>query len=141
MSARTFSARSFPLAQWVPYLPGEFEYISLQTEITVADRKTQEELRYLRWFGNEMREFSDSAALCECLDLVITIDTSATHLAGALGRTAWVLVPFDNDWRWLIGREDSPWYPTVRVFRQKTRGDWDEVLKRVAGELRVQFAR
>lgn len=141
VSARTFSARSFPLAQWAPYLPGEFEYISLQTEITASDRNTLEELRCLRWFGNDMREFSDSAALCECLDLVITIDTSATHLAGALGRTAWVLAPFDNDWRWLIGREDSPWYPTVRVFRQKTRGDWDEVLKRVAGELRVQFAR
>jgi tetratricopeptide (TPR) repeat protein len=141
VSARTFSARSFPLAQWIAYLPAEFEYISLQTEITAADRKTLEEFPLLRRFENEMLEFADSAALCECLDLVITIDTSAAHLAGALGRMVWVLVPFDNDWRWLIGREDSPWYPTARVFRQKTRGDWDGVLKRVAEEMRVQLGR
>ena len=139
VGARTYSARSYPLAKLVPYLTAGFEYIGLQTEITEADRKTLTEYPAIRQFDGELRDFSDTAALCECLDLVVTMDTSATHLAGALGKKAWVLVPFDGDWRWLVDREDSPWYPTVRVFRQKSRGDWDGVFKRVAEELRAEF--
>ena len=135
VGARTFSARSYPLAKLVPYLPGGFEYIGLQTEITEADLRTLTEYPAIRRCDGELRDFSDTAALCECLDLVITMDTSATHVSGALGRNTWVLVPFDGDWRWLVDREDSPWYPTVRVFRQKSRGDWDGVFKRVAEEL------
>ena len=135
VGARTFSERSFPLAMWVPYLADGLEYVCLQTEITEADRKTLVESPAIRRFDGELRDFSDTAALCECLDLVITVDTSLTHLSGALGQKAWVLVPFDGDWRWLIDREDSPWYPTVRVFRQKSRGDWAGVIARVAEQL------
>jgi tetratricopeptide (TPR) repeat protein len=135
VGARTFSERSFPLARWVPYLADELEYVCMQTEITEADRQTLLESPAIRRFADELMDFSGTAALCECLDLVISVDTSIAHLAGALGRPTWVLLPFDNDWRWLIGREDSPWYPTVRVFRQKSRGDWAEVFARVAEQL------
>ena len=138
VGARTFSARSYPLAKLIPHLTSDFEYIGLQTEITATDRKTLMEHPVIRQFEGELRDFSDTAALCECLDLVITMDTSATHLAGALGKNAWVLVPFDGDWRWLVDREDSPWYPTVRVFRQKSRGDWDGVFKQVTERLRAE---
>jgi tetratricopeptide (TPR) repeat protein len=141
VGARTYSARSYPLAKLVAYLPDGFEYVGLQTEITEADRKTLADHPAIRQFDGELRDFSDTAALCECLDLVITMDTSATHLAGALGKKAWVLVPFDGDWRWLVDRADSPWYPIVRVFRQTVRGDWDGVFKRVAEELRAEYGR
>ena len=72
-----------------------------------------------------IRDFTDTAALIEQLDLVIGVDTSVVHLAGALGRPVWTLLPFAPDWRWLMERTDSPWYPTMKLFRQKVRGNWD----------------
>ena len=77
----------------------------------------------------------DTAALLAELDLIITVDTSIAHLAGALGRPAWVLLPFAPDWRWQLVREDSPWYPTLRLFRQSRPGDWPSVIARVRTEL------
>lgn len=82
-----------------------------------------------------IRDFGDTAALICRLDLVISIDTSVAHLAGALGKPVWLLLPKACDWRWLMGREDSPWYPTMRLFRQKRQGEWGEVVERVAREL------
>ncbi|UCD82320.1 MAG: tetratricopeptide repeat protein [Desulfobacterales bacterium] len=90
-------------------------------------------------FGPEFEDFSDTAALIANLDLVISIDTSVAHLAGALGKPVWVLLPHNADWRWLLDREDSPWYPTMRLFRQKTRGDWSEVFDRVAQNLQQKM--
>jgi tetratricopeptide (TPR) repeat protein len=84
----------------------------------------------------ELGDFHETAALIEALDLLITVDTAAAHLAGALGRPAWVMLPFAADWRWLLEREDSPWYPSLRLFRQATPGDWRDVVERVAGALR-----
>jgi len=75
-----------------------------------------------------INDFADTAALISQLDLVITIDTSVAHLAGALGAETWLMVPFSPDWRWGIGRNDSPWYPTMRLFRQQRRGDWGTVI-------------
>ncbi|GFO53247.1 hypothetical protein GMSM_02540 [Geomonas sp. Red276] len=86
--------------------------------------------------GCSIRDFADTAAIMAGLDLVIAVDTAVAHLAGALAKPVWVLLPTGNDWRWLMEREDSPWYPTARLFRQRRRGDWDEVLARVAAELR-----
>ncbi len=83
----------------------------------------------------ELEDFADTAALVAALDLVITVDTSVAHLAGALGRPVWLLNRFDTDWRWLLERDDSPWYPTLRQFRQTTDGDWDDVIARVRDSL------
>ncbi len=84
-----------------------------------------------------LEDFADTAATIQELDLVISIDTAVAHLAGALGKPVWTLLPFAPDWRWMLEREDTPWYPTMRLFRQLAPGDWASVIKRVAGELRV----
>ncbi|MDR2212461.1 MAG: hypothetical protein LBE21_02395, partial [Pseudomonadales bacterium] len=80
-------------------------------------------------------DFGDTAAAIEQCDLVISVDTAVAHLAGALGKPLWLLLPFIADWRWLLDRNDSPWYPTARLFRQRRRGDWDGVIAKVAEEL------
>ena len=84
---------------------------------------------------SELKDFTDTAAVVANLDLIITVDTSVAHLAGAMARAVWVLLPAVPDWRWLLDREDSPWYPTMRLFRQKTSGDWKPVFERVEAEL------
>ncbi len=84
---------------------------------------------------DECDDFLDTAALVANLDLVISVDTAVAHLAGALGRPVWLLNRFESEWRWLLDREDAPWYPTMRIFRQARRGDWDEVMERVASAL------
>ena len=81
--------------------------------------------------GDGIRDFGDTAAILEALDLLISVDTAAAHVAGALARPVWVLLPFNADWRWLRTREDSPWYPGMRLFRQSRRGDWTGVVNRV----------
>jgi hypothetical protein len=88
----------------------------------------------LDWM-NECEDFSDTAALVVNLDLVISVDTSVAHLAGALGKPVWLLNRFESEWRWQLDREDSPWYPTMRIFRQSALNDWDGVVERVASEL------
>ena len=80
-------------------------------------------------------DFDGTAALVAELDLVVSVDTSIAHLAGALARPVWVLLPYAPDWRWQHGRTDSPWYPTARLFRQRTRGDWDGVIASVHAAL------
>ena len=85
--------------------------------------------------GKELSDFSDTAAVISNLDLVISVDTSVAHLAGAMGKPVWVLIPFVPDWRWMLVREDSPWYPTMRLFRQAIKNGWDDVIQRVAQEL------
>jgi ADP-heptose:LPS heptosyltransferase len=78
---------------------------------------------------------ADTAALIEQLDLVIAVDTAVAHLAGALGKPVWVMLPTDPDWRWMLGREDSPWYPTMRLFRQARQGEWAPVIAAVRSAL------
>jgi ADP-heptose:LPS heptosyltransferase len=86
-------------------------------------------------FTSDLHDFADTAGMMAHLDLVIAVDTSVAHLAGALAKPVWVLIPTMPDWRWMLQREDSPWYPTMRLFRQTTRGDWNEVMQRVKLEL------
>lgn len=87
--------------------------------------------------GPLLEDFADTAAAMQALDLVIAVDTSSAHLAGALGVPVWTLLPFSPDWRWMLGREDTPWYPGMRLFRQSAPGDWPAVLARVAQQLAV----
>jgi Tfp pilus assembly protein PilF len=88
----------------------------------------------------ELSDFADTAALVETLDVIIGVDTAVVHLAGALGKPVWLLNRYDTCWRWQLGRDDSPWYPTLRQFRQKTPGDWDDVIATVARQLTAQAA-
>jgi ADP-heptose:LPS heptosyltransferase len=85
--------------------------------------------------SGHLGDFDDTAGVLALLDLVITVDTSVAHLAGAMGIPTWILLPFAPDWRWLLDRDDSPWYPTARLFRQTEPGSWDGALARVAAEL------
>jgi tetratricopeptide (TPR) repeat protein len=95
----------------------------------------------LRDFTHLLTDFSETAALIENLDLVISVDTSTAHLAGALGKPVWILNRFNTCWRWLLDRSDSPWYPSARIYRQTSPGDWDEVVGRVQQDLRVLLQR
>ncbi len=92
-------------------------------------------------FGPQLTRFAETAAIVAHLDLVITVDTSLAHLAGALGKPVWTLLPYAPDWRWLLGRDDTPWYPTMRLFRQETAGDWRSVIERVRDELAAETAK
>jgi Glycosyltransferase family 9 (heptosyltransferase) len=93
-------------------------------------------------FGHEQPDFVDTAAIISSLDLVISVDTALGHLAGALGVPVWIMLKFSPDWRWLLGRSDSPWYPNARLFRQPRLGDWDSVIAEVAQEVvRLRDAR
>jgi tetratricopeptide (TPR) repeat protein len=98
------------------------------------DSKKLETLAVLN-IARELEDFADTAAVIASLDLVVTVDTAVAHLAGALGKPVFILLPFDSDWRWLIGRDDTPWYRKTRVFRQKVPGDWSDVLDSVAAVL------
>jgi ADP-heptose:LPS heptosyltransferase len=86
-------------------------------------------------FTTDLKDFADTAALIANLDLILTVDTAVAHLAGSMGKPVWVLLPFKPDWRWLLQRDNSPWYPTMRLFRQRRIGDWAEVMDRIAREL------
>ena len=85
--------------------------------------------------GPRLEDLADTAAVVRNLDLVVSPDTSLAHLAGALGARVWLAIPLAADWRWLTGRDDTPWYPTMRLFRQARWGDWDAVFARMADEL------
>ncbi len=91
--------------------------------------------------GGELRDFADTGAVLSALDLVITVDSAVAHLAGAIGRPTWLLLPFNPDWRWMLGRADTPWYPEMRLVRQPRPGDWSAVLALVCANLRTKAAR
>lgn len=102
---------------------GKYEIVSLDRGMELIDHTER------------LHDLSDTAALIANLDLVIGVDTAVTHLAGAMGKSVWIMLPYIYDWRWIIGRDDSPWYPTARLFWQERRGDWDGVISRVRDAL------
>jgi Flp pilus assembly protein TadD len=131
--------RSIRLAEWAPQLPAEFEYFRLQKGVREEDRGALDSTPMIRSFPDDSLDFADTAALCECMDLVISVDTSIAHLSGALGRRTWALLSFLPDWRWLQDRSDCPWYPTMTLYRQASAGEWGAVFNRVREDLRREF--
>ncbi len=132
--------RSLSLRLLAPILDLEATFVSLQKEPRPDDRAVLDERKTIIDFTADLTDFAETAALISCLDLVITVDTSVAHLAGALGRPTWILLPHMPDWRWLLGRDDSPWYPTMRLFRQARPGDYSSVIEQVRIELRARIA-
>jgi tetratricopeptide (TPR) repeat protein len=120
--------RSLSLAALLQALPEQFDYVCLQKDLDADERQRLQSRPDIRVFSDELTTFSDTAALCQQLDLVISVDTSVAHLAGALGKPLWVLLPFNPDWRWLLERTDSPWYPDATLLRQPEYGDWSSLL-------------
>jgi len=129
--------RSLTLARLAPLGGlGEIRFVSLQKGPPAEQAKTPPAGLDLYDPTEQLHDFADTAALVANLDLVISVDTSVAHLAGALGRPVWLLSRFDGCWRWLLDRTDSPWYPTMRLFRQPAPGDWDSVVMAVRAALR-----
>ncbi|HYO07793.1 MAG TPA: tetratricopeptide repeat protein [Tepidisphaeraceae bacterium] len=132
--------RSIPLARLAPLLKvAGTNFFSLQKDPRPADAAVVPTLPLID-LTTHLRDFADTAALVANLDLVICVDTAVAHLAGAMGKPTWLLLPRNPDFRWLLGRDDTPWYPTLRLFRQPALRDWDSVIERVAGELHSRAA-
>jgi tetratricopeptide (TPR) repeat protein len=128
--------RSIPLQQLAPLMTLPVEFHCLQKELRPADEAVMSILP-IQDHRAALQQFGDTAALIDAMDVVITVDTSVAHVAGAMGKPVWVLLPFVPDYRWLLVREDSPWYPTARLLRQSERGDWFAVVARVEQGLRA----
>ena len=128
-------ARSIPLRDFSALLELDVEFHSLQKEVRTKDAAALAGFTQIRSHGSALRDFADTAALVAEMDLVVTADTSVAHLAGALGKPVWILLPFVPDFRWLTERNDSPWYPTARLFRQSASGDWRGVIAEVREQL------
>jgi tetratricopeptide (TPR) repeat protein len=140
------SRRNIPLDKLAVLKHPDIDFYSLQKG-EPAESELAELIRH-NWegphivdFTSQLNDFSDTAALVENLDLVVTVDTSTAHLAGALGKPVWILNRFDTCWRWLLNRNDSPWYPTVKLYRQEKAGHWDDVVRRIKMDLDVFSAR
>lgn len=128
--------RSMSLQEMLQHLPAEgVEYVSLMKEARPADLEFLRASGRVRDLSGEIESFVDTAGLIHALDLVLCVDTSVAHLAGALGRPVWVLVPFAPDWRWMLDRSDTPWYRSMTLFRQDASQAWEPVLRRVGGLL------
>jgi hypothetical protein len=128
--------RSIPLKEFLPLLQtADCDFFSLQVGPRAADLAALPAGIPVADIGSRVRDFADTAAVMRQLDVIISVDTAALHLAGALARPAWGLLPYAPDWRWLLQREDTPWYPTLRLFRQVALGDWAGVINRLREEL------
>jgi tetratricopeptide (TPR) repeat protein len=132
--------RSIPLDRFAKILSiPDIDFVSLQQEVSEPQAALLRHHGVLQ-LGSEFEDFADTAAVVAMLDMVVAVDTSVPHLAGAMGKVTALLVPFSPDWRWLLDRTDSPWYPTMRLFRQPAIGDWESPLERLRQEL-VEAAR
>jgi tetratricopeptide (TPR) repeat protein len=131
--------RSLGFARLAPLLSTPARFVSIQRDLRGDDASLIAGESRVAHVGGELEDFSDTAAVIALSDLVIAVDTAVAHLAGAMGRPVWVLLPFAPDWRWTLEGETSPWYPTARLFRQSSLGDWDGVIARVGAEL-ARFA-
>ena len=127
--------RSLPLAALEPLLALPLQFVCLQKEIRASDADALKRHVQLLHFEYDIADFSDTAALVELCDLAIAVNSSVSHLVGAMGKPVWIPLAFVPDWRFLLGREDSPWYPTARLFWQSRPGQWDDVVARMVAQL------
>ena len=131
--------RSIPLRTLSGLVDADAAFVSLQKDCRPDDKAMLGQVGIVD-LTEHLTDFAETAALICQLDLVITVDTSVAHLAGALGRPTWILLPYTPDWRWLLDRDDSPWYPTVRLFRQDETRDYKRVADRARSELDAMIA-
>ena len=129
------SNRSISLGEFKHLLVNGPAFFCLQKEIRESDQIALKSLPMVRTFASDLTDFADTAALVSLMDVVITVDTSVAHLAGALGKKVWILLPYVPDWRWLLDRSDSPWYDSATLFRQPKIGDWASVIDTVRQRL------
>jgi hypothetical protein len=128
--------RSMPLSRLAPLATaGRASFVSLQKPMPAADQVTLGSFPGMTDISEDLKDFGETAAVIDNLDLVITVDTAMGHLTGALGKPVWIMLAKAADWRWLLQRSDSPWYPTARLFRQQRPGAWDPVIQDVAAAL------
>ncbi len=127
--------RSMNLAMFAPLGMAGVTFLSVQKGFRVEEAKAPPAGMNFIDLGPEIDDFEDTAAIFSIVDLLISVDSSPIHLAGAMGRPVWVLLPYIPDWRWLMARSDTPWYPSMRLFRQTARGDWPGVMAQVAEAL------
>jgi tetratricopeptide (TPR) repeat protein len=130
--------RSVSLIDFIGLVSERCQFVSLQKNLSPLERIILQRHPEVQLYGDDMNDFADTAALIANLDLVITVDTSVAHLAGAMGKPVWILLPFAPDWRWMLEREYSPWYLSALLFRQPSIGDWRTVLAKVSTRL-AQF--
>jgi tetratricopeptide (TPR) repeat protein len=132
LSFKGDASRSIGLSPMLPLLArGDVQFFSLQKDLRAGDAEILRNNPHITLLGQEIETFSDTAAIISSMDLVISSDTSVVHLAGALGKSIWILLQLVPDWRWLLGSEDNPWYPAARLFRQDATRSWDGVIERV----------
>jgi len=132
--------RSIALTRLAPLFDLHATFISLQKDMSAEDKAAMPAA--LRHYGDEIGDFTDTAALTDLMDVVISVDTATAHLAGALGKKTYVLLPFSGlDWRWMLNRADSPWYPTAHLLRQPAIGDWGSVIARLVTQIRPLLTR
>jgi hypothetical protein len=127
--------RSIGLSTFTSLLSPDVHWISLQKDLKESDAAALAQFCHIERCGEQLQDFADTAALIDVLDMVIAVDTSVAHLAGAMGKQVWILLPYHADWRWLLDRSDSSWYPTARLFRQDSTRSWDSVMIDVRGAL------
>lgn len=127
--------RSIAFAALSPLFDEAATFVSLQKDVRPADAATLQQTSRVIDLAPSLKDLADTAALMGELDLVISADTSVAHLAGALGVPVWIMLPFVPDWRWMLDRDDSPWYPGARLFRQDERREWPAVVEHVANAL------
>ena len=120
--------RSMDLCEMAASVPSKYGLISLQKEVAPKDKEYMSGLANMEHFGDDLSDFLDTAALAQQMEVIITVDTSVAHLAGAIGKSTCLLLPFMPDFRWLLVRKDSPWYPSIKIFRQTNARSWDEPL-------------
>ncbi|HEX9390193.1 MAG TPA: tetratricopeptide repeat protein [Usitatibacteraceae bacterium] len=132
--------RSIPLASLAKIISSRAQFVCLQKDLRTSDQAAMSTMRDdITFLDGTINDFSDTAALIDLMDVVISVDTAVAHLAGALGKPLWLLLPFRSDFRWLLERGDSPWYPTATLFRQRKSSDWDSVLDTVSATLMEAF--